>query len=232
MSIYRIVKECNYTIIDNDYLKDKNLSFGAIGLMTLLLSFKDDTKFNLKLISMVSGKSIKVVTKYLNELKRNNYVNVKRYTTKDGYYYDYFIYESKTFSPNFKDDTQYDQNETLESQPIGKNITNNNYIKQDKIIDKTKLDLCHLTEYIVDSGLININDMSLFYYDDFLRENTNNPNYINIPANGEVTIHIGYFVLADSVDDDLFLNVVEGTLVYDKKSDTYRKEDASLVRIS
>ena len=69
-------------------------------------------------------------------------------------------------------------------------------------------------------------------YDDFLRENTNNPNYINIPANGEVTIHIGYFVLADSIDDDLFLNVVEGTLVYDKKSDTYRKEDASLVRIS
>ena len=45
MSIYRIVKECNYTIIDNDYLKDKNLSFGAIGLMTLLLSFKDNTKF-------------------------------------------------------------------------------------------------------------------------------------------------------------------------------------------
>lgn len=177
MSIYRTVKECNYTIIDNDYLKDKNLSFGAIGLMTLLLSFKDDTKFNLKLISMVSGKSIKVVTKYLNELKKNNYVNVKRYTTKDGYYYDYFIYESKTFSPNFKDDTQYDQNETLESQPIGKDITNNNYIKQDKIIDKTKLDLCHLTEYIVDSGLININDMSLFYYDDFLRDLLNNEDY-------------------------------------------------------
>ena len=96
MSIYRIIKENNYTIIDNDYLKDKSLSFGAIGLMTLLLSFKDDTKFNLKLISLVSGKSIKIVTKYLNELKRNNYVNVKRYTTKDGYYYDYFIYESKT----------------------------------------------------------------------------------------------------------------------------------------
>lgn len=177
MSIYRIIKENNYTIIDNDYLKDKNLSFGAIGLMTLLLSFKDDTKFNLKLISMVSGKSIKIVTKYLNELKRNNYVNVKRYTTKDGYYYDYFIYESKTFSPNFKDDTQYDQNETLESQPIGKDITNNNYIKQDKIIDKTKLDLCHLTEYIVDNGLININDMNLFYYDDFLRDLLHNEDY-------------------------------------------------------
>ena len=75
-------------------------------------------------------------------------------------------------------------------------------------------------------------NLTEWIYDDFLRENTNNPNYINIPANGEVTIHLGYFVLADSVDDDLFLNVIEGSRVYDKKTDTYRKEDASLVRIS
>ena len=39
-------------------------------------------------------------------------------------------------------------------------------------------------------------------------------------------------LIADSVDDDLFLNVTEGTRVYDKKTDTYRKEDSSLVRIN
>lgn len=78
------------------------------------------------------------------------------------------------------------------------------------------------------------NDYNLteWIYDDFSRENTNNPNYINIPANGEVTIHLGYFVLADAIEDDLLLNVTEGTLVYDKKTDTYRKEKASLVRVN
>ena len=181
--IYRIVKEKNYTIIDNDYLKDKNLSFGAIGLMTLLLSFKDDTKFSKELISKVSGKSVKLVTKYLNELKKNNYVIIKRYTTKDGYYYDYFIYESNTFNPNFNSKSQCAQNQTLESQPIGSqyigNGTNiiNTILKQDKIIDKTKLDLCHLTEYIIDNGLIEINDMKLFYYDDFLKNLLNREEY-------------------------------------------------------
>lgn len=75
--IYRIVKEKNYTIIDNDYLKDKNLSFGAIGLMTLLLSFKDDTKFSKEFISKVSGKSVKLVTKYLNELKKKQLCHYK-----------------------------------------------------------------------------------------------------------------------------------------------------------
>ena len=176
MSIYRTIKEKNYTIVDNDYIKDKNLSYGAIGLMTLLLSFKDDTKFNKELISKVSGKSIKIVTKYLNELKKNNYVIIKRNTTKDGYSYDYFIYESNTFNPNFNDNSQYTQNQTLESQPIESqhvgnrhdNINTNN--KQDKIIDKTKLNINHLTEYIVDKGLIDINNMYLFAYDDFLNK--------------------------------------------------------------
>ncbi len=178
MSIYRIVKENNYTIIDNDYLKDNNLSFGAIGLMTLLLSFKDDTKFNKKLVSIVSGKGIKTITKYLNELKRNDYVIIKRYITKDGYNYDYFIYESNTLNPNFSNKSQCTQNQTLESQPIenGTDITNTIY-KQDKIIDKTKLNLCSLTEYIVDNGLIKLNDITLFCYDDFLKELLNKEDY-------------------------------------------------------
>ncbi len=210
MSIYRIVKENNYTIIDNDYLKDKNLSFGAIGLMTLLLSFKDDTKFNLKLISMVSGKSIKVVTKYLNELKRNNYVNVKRYTTKDGYYYDYFIYENNTLNPNFINKSQCTQNQTLESQYIGSqcigngtNITNTIY-KQDKIIDKTKLNLSHLTEFIIDKGLIDINDISLFAYDKYLQGLINKENYEKVLKSVTYTTnHIIRNNFKDEEDNDI-----------------------------
>lgn len=42
--IFRTVKDRNYMIVSNDtYMKDKELSFGAIGLMTILLSCKDDT---------------------------------------------------------------------------------------------------------------------------------------------------------------------------------------------
>lgn len=71
----------------------------------------------------------------------------------------------------------------MESQPIGSqyigNGTNiiNTILKQDKIIDKTKLGLCHLTEYIIDNGLIEINDMKLFYYDDFLKDLLNREEY-------------------------------------------------------
>lgn len=55
-------------------------------------------------------------------------------------------------------------------------------------------------------------------YDDFSKENTNNPNYIDIPANSEVTVHIGYFILADSIDNNLCINVCNGVLDFDFNS--------------
>lgn len=104
MAIFRVSKDKNYTIIDNQYLKDEDLSFGSIGLMTIILSCKDDTKFSLKLISITTEKSIKLVTKYLNELKKSYYINVIKHNSKDGYYYDYFVYESKQLNPNYTPD--------------------------------------------------------------------------------------------------------------------------------
>ena len=70
--IFRTVKDKNYMIVSNDtYMKDKELSFGAIGLMTILLSCEDDTNFSLNFINIISGKISKIVTKYLNELKKH-----------------------------------------------------------------------------------------------------------------------------------------------------------------
>ena len=68
--IFRTIKDKNYMIVSNDtYMKDKELGFGAIGLMTILLSCKDATNFSLNFISVITCKRPKVVTKYLNELK-------------------------------------------------------------------------------------------------------------------------------------------------------------------
>lgn len=59
-----------------------------------------------------------------------------------------------------------------------------------------------------------------YAYDDFSRENTNNPNYINVPANSEVTVHIGYFVIADDITEDLYLCVENGVISAQYNSDT------------
>ena len=161
MTIFRTVKDNNYTVISNTYLKDGKLSFGAIGLMTILLSCKDDTKFSVSLISKISHKSNKVVTKYLNELKRNKYVYVKKKNTRDGFKYEYSIYECKDFNPYFLNISPDTQNPTWESPPMEMSNTIINTInKQDKI-DKSKLNLCFLTESIIDSDFIKENDNRL-----------------------------------------------------------------------
>lgn len=174
--IYRTIKDKNYSIIDNKYLTDKDLSLGAIGLMTIILKCKDDTKFSMNLISVISGKSVKVLTKYVNELKKHYYINVKKYNTKDGFNYDYFIYENNEFNPKFKKDSPDTQNPIWESPSLDKGIYYNNYNKQDKI-DKTNFELSNITEYIVNKGLIKLNDMELFAYDDFIKELLITQNY-------------------------------------------------------
>ena len=166
--IFRTVKDKNYMIVSNDtYMKDKELSFGAIGLMTILLSCKDDTNFSLNFISIITGKSSKVVTKYLNELKKHRYIYVNKENSKDGFIYSYFIYESKTFNPYYIHNSPDDQNPTWESPPLDLSITNKYYNKQDKI-DINRINLCFLTEYLIEWEFIKVNDINLLGYDDFL----------------------------------------------------------------
>ncbi|MBE6155337.1 MAG: hypothetical protein E7164_01105 [Firmicutes bacterium] len=174
--IHRVVKNSNYTIVNNVYLRDKALSFGAIGLMTNILSCKDDTNFNVKFLSMLTSKSEKVVTKYLNELKRNGYVDVEKLNSKDGFYYNYYVYESKELNPKYSYKSPDTQNPTWESPPLGLVDTNKYLYKQDKI-DKLHLDLNNITIYLVDKGLIKVDDITLFAYDDFIKELFNNEDY-------------------------------------------------------
>ena len=47
--IIRIEKLTNYTKIDNTYLEDKNISLKAKGLLTLMLSLRDNWNYNYKL---------------------------------------------------------------------------------------------------------------------------------------------------------------------------------------
>lgn len=126
--IFRTVEDKNYMIVSNDiYMKDKELSFGAIGLMIILLSCKDATNFSLNFISIITGKSPNAVTKYLNELKKHYYIYVNKENSKDGFIYSCFIYESKTFNPYYIHNSPDAQNPPWESSPLDLVITNKYY---------------------------------------------------------------------------------------------------------
>lgn len=57
-NIFRVVKDKNYTIVNNEYLKNKNLRVDSIGLLTVILSLSSDFNITMKvLISLTHQKA-------------------------------------------------------------------------------------------------------------------------------------------------------------------------------
>lgn len=73
-TIYRVEKNNNYSVINNTSLKDKTLSWGAKGLLAHMLTMPDDWKFYNEALAEYSPESIKMVKKYIKELKDKGYI--------------------------------------------------------------------------------------------------------------------------------------------------------------
>ena len=78
MSVIRVFKDKNYTVMSNIHLRDKNLSLKAKGLLSLMLSLPDDWSYSLAGLCAICKESETAVKSSLNELKTNGYVFVNR----------------------------------------------------------------------------------------------------------------------------------------------------------
>lgn len=96
MSVIRINKTKDYTIMCNYHLKDKNLSLKAVGLMSKILSLPNDWNYSVEGLVAICKESTDTIKSTLNELKENGYLKVTKLMpnqTKTGrieYIYDIF----------------------------------------------------------------------------------------------------------------------------------------------
>ena len=183
-NIFRVVKDKNYTIINNEYLKNKNLKVESIGLLTIILSLPPTFKITMKsLIGITNEKTnYRKIKMILDNLKENGYLEITKQKDEKGqFFFDYIFFESNTLNPLYTFYMVDEANKSVENidksnsplltnSPLVENyknniITNNN-IKIN--IDKSKLNLCFLTEYLIEWNFIKLNDINLFGYDDFL----------------------------------------------------------------
>ncbi len=93
--ILRTKKIDNYTTISNVGLNDKNLSWGAKGLLTFLISKPDDWKVYTNYLSMQSKSGNDATKNRLNELIKNKYIFKTQLRNKEGKFlgYEYIISE-------------------------------------------------------------------------------------------------------------------------------------------
>ena len=73
MSVFRVPKRSNFTVMSNVHLRDASLSLKAKGLLSYMLSNPDNWDYSLRGLARFSSDGIDSVRSGLNELMRHGY---------------------------------------------------------------------------------------------------------------------------------------------------------------
>ena len=178
MSVFKIEKNNNYTVMSNYHLRDKNLSYKAKGLLSFMLSLPDDWDYSLAGLCSISKESKDGIRSILKELQEYHYVKIEKVRGKQGYFeYNYLIYE-KPYSNCLENEQDCPdmQNPYLDSPDMDSpmQINTNKQIDKD---DKTKqssffvpADHNRLTLELIRKGYIEKDDLEIIYYDAMFEE--------------------------------------------------------------
>ncbi len=94
MSVIRVNKNKNFTVMSNYHLKDKSLSLKAKGLLCLILSLPEDWDYSIKGLCAICKENETAVKSTLDELKRFKYLSItKQHSVNGRFEYVYNIYE-------------------------------------------------------------------------------------------------------------------------------------------
>ena len=78
MSVFRVEKNSNYTVISNYHLRDKNLSLRTIGLLSLILSLPDNWDYSQAGLTSIVKDGEDSVRSGLKELEKFGYLERER----------------------------------------------------------------------------------------------------------------------------------------------------------
>ena len=82
MSVFKVEKTKDYTIMSNYHLRDKNLSYKAKGLLSFMLSLPDDWDYSINGLVSISKEGVKAIRNILQELQRYGYLVIEKKQNK------------------------------------------------------------------------------------------------------------------------------------------------------
>lgn len=119
MSVVRVNKNQNYTVMSNYHLRDRSISLKAKGLLSVMLSLPDDWDYSISGLASICGEGETAIKSALKELNYGGYVKVDKLypnqtdSGKIEYNYNVFeepdmsrVYSGKTASDNVVNLTQ------------------------------------------------------------------------------------------------------------------------------
>lgn len=94
-TVIRVEKNRNYTVMSNEFLRNKSLSLKAKGLLAVCLSLPDTWEYSMKGLVAISKESITAIRNSMRELEEHGYMKVNKLKNDKGhFYYEYVIFES------------------------------------------------------------------------------------------------------------------------------------------
>ena len=78
MSVFKIEKNNNYTVMSNYHLRDKNLSYKAKGLLSFMLSLPEDWDYSLAGLCSISKEGRDGIRFILKELQEYHYLEIEK----------------------------------------------------------------------------------------------------------------------------------------------------------
>lgn len=178
MSVFRIEKNKNYTIMSNYHLRDQNLSLKAKGLLSYMLSLPEDWDYSLNGLCSICKEQECAIKNTLKELKENGYVRIDKIRGEKGYFeYNYLIYELP--QEELKEKSNPGSDNPPMDYPTVENHTQINTNKQsikeqidkiDKTISNEKNSHHKITKDLINRKYLNEEDVELHKYDKFFDE--------------------------------------------------------------
>ena len=155
MSVFRVNKNDNYTVMGNYHLRDINLSYKAKGLLSFMLSLPNNWDYSITGLCRVSKENMKAIRSTLHELEEQGYLKRTRVQNSKGHFtYDYSIYEQPYTQKGYA--VEGDAQKDIQ-------INTNKKDKNDKGINP-------LVKYLINRNFIDVMDTNIIFYDSVLED--------------------------------------------------------------
>jgi hypothetical protein len=93
-TVIRVEKNQNFTVMSNLFLRNKELSLKAKGLLAVCLSLPPNWEYSMKGLVAISKESITAIRNSMRELEEHGYMKVNKLKNDKGqFYYEYVIFE-------------------------------------------------------------------------------------------------------------------------------------------
>ena len=84
MSVFKVERTHDYTVMSNHHLKNRALSLKAKGLLSLVLSLPDDWDYTLQGLALISLEKVVAIRKAITELENEGYITRTRERDEQG----------------------------------------------------------------------------------------------------------------------------------------------------